>query len=556
MGLYGCSSQPSSTYSSTPQLTPGSFPLKPEVQQASDLFSNQKVFDPWNLSSTDPQRVIDVYLPANGIGNVYGNDGKLKSQFTSGQYVGGLIANKDFPVGPAPQNLGPNSFGQSLNLYYGAFSSHSNVGTSSWTTTIGAKTWPQFWQKSDIGIVGDPEAQQVTHANMFYLAGSASKNGSIPPMGLSSIQYAGHIFWDAEIWMFPALIAQHPDLARGFIDYRFNRLKAAEALARKHGFKGAEYPWESAATGDEVAPEEFSHERHITADVAYAAWQYYLWTGDKAYLESEAWPIIKDSADYWVSRATKTADGKYHIDNVIGPDETSGTISDDAYTNAIVAQTLRDAALAAKAVGQSPDPDWKQVADGLVLPKSADGSHYIEYPTATDSLKAKQADTQMLIYPLNVAMSADCAGKTLDYALSHTETHGPAMTDSVNAIVAAKLGRAQQSLDLFHNSYRPFMRGPWDAFSEKRSTNGVYFCTGMGGCLQAVLYGFGGLHVVESGQTGQGQLVARGTNASLWIQPHLPTGWSELTIKGVEFQGHTYDVDIKSPGSGMVTKRS
>ena len=150
--------------------------------------------------------------------------------------------------------------------------------------------------------------------------------------------------------MLPALIAQHPQLARGIILYRFQRLKQAQANAKAAHLPGAQYPWESADTGVEEAPEEFAQERHITADVALAAWQYYLWSGDKQYLHSEGWPILENCADYWAARSAKGSDGKYHILRVIGPDETSGVVDDDAWTNAAAAQCLRDAALGATAL--------------------------------------------------------------------------------------------------------------------------------------------------------------------------------------------------------------
>jgi trehalose/maltose hydrolase-like predicted phosphorylase len=548
-----CGSHPDQTSPDQP-AGPLQVPLAPDVQHASDLFSQQKAFDQWTVSTTDPSHTIDAYLPLPGVGNIYGVNGLLKTNFISGQYKNGVIIHVDHAPGGPPHDTGPGSYGQSLNFYTGSLTCHSTSGTLVYGSSIENMPWQEFWQRYDIGIVGDPEAQQVTHANMFYLAGSGVGNQSIPPMGLSSTQYNGHIFWDAEIWMMPALIVQHPGLAYGILDYRFKRLQAAEALAKAHGFKGAEFPWESADTGQEEAPAGFDKERHITADIAYSAWQYYLWTGDKQTLESVCWPILKDNADYWVSRAVKGSDGKYHINNVIGPDETAGLINDDAWTNAIVAVTLRDAMNAADRIGQPVDPKWTQLLYGLDIPKDSSNGFYIEYPGMPDRMKAKQADTQMLIFPLNLRMTSDCAAKTLDYAIAHTITVGPAMTNSINAIDAARLGRAQQSLDLFHASYRPFMRGPWDAFAEKRSTNGVYFCTGMGGCLQTVLYGFAGLQLVEPGQTSQGTLIAKGVDASLYVSPHLPPGWTELLLRGVQFQGHGYTIDIRTGNKLTITK--
>ena len=141
----------------------------------------------------------------------------------------------------------------------------------------------------------------------------------------------------------------------------------------------------------------------------------------------------------------------------------------------------------------------------------------------------------------------------LDFYAAHTIKNGPAMTASMEAIVAAKLGRGQDSLDRFHDSYRPFMRGPWDAFAEKRTSNRVYFCTGMGGCLQSVLYGFAGLQAVPAGQAAPGTKVAGDGIAALYADPHLPPGWGGLTVRGVQFHGKAYTVAIAPGGKVTVT---
>lgn len=414
--------------------------------------------------------------------------------------------------------------------------------------------WPRLWQTSDIVIAGDPEAQQVTHANLFYLLSSTypGSDHSIPPMGLSSNIYGGHIFWDAEVWMMPALLVQHPNYAKPIIDYRFMTLGQAKKNAKAHGFAGAEYPWESAGTGAEMAPAEFAKERHITADVGWAAWQYYLWMGDKAYLKKEGWPILQATAQYWASRVTKGADGKYHIKGVLSPDETAGVVDDDAYTNAVVQTNLRAAVRAAKTLGQGSDSRWAAIANSLFFPQ--DKTRGIPAENAkplTDHFAAKQADTLLLIHPLNVSFDPATAGKMLDFYTAHTIKNGPAMTASIEAVVAARLGRAQASLDLFHESYRPFMRGPWEAFAEKRTSNRVYFCTGMGGCLQSVLYGFAGLQVIATGEKATGTKIAGDSEAALYADPHLPPGWSGLTIKGVQFRGKSFDIAVTSKNQVM-----
>ena len=44
-------------------------------------------------------------------------------------------------------------------------------------------------------------------------------------------------------------------------------------------------------------------QRHVTSGVARALWQHYLSTGDEQWLGAEAWPVIREVAQFWLSRA-------------------------------------------------------------------------------------------------------------------------------------------------------------------------------------------------------------------------------------------------------------
>jgi len=526
-----------------------------EAAAANALFLNQKTFDPWLLNSDDSANAIPAYASNGQLSYLVSLKGEAVSGYKAGIYQSGqllpqteinLRGANDYGIAasatPVPQL-------QQLDMHTGELTTRDAKGIGAvqrnWNQTIHlGQNWPILWKTSDIEITGDPEAQQVTHANLFYLLSSTypGSDHSIPPMGLSSNIYGGHIFWDAEIFMLPALIVQHPEYAKPIIDYRFKLLGQAKKNAAAHGFAGAEYPWESADTGEEMVGAEFAKERHITADVGWTAWQYYLWTGDKAYLKKEGWPILQATAQYWVSRVSRSADGSYHIKGVLGPDETAGVVDDDAWTLGVVSANLT-AAVKAAALMSDKKPEerqWAEIAAKLVLP----GDNARPFPAEnsapmTERFAAKQADALLLCYPLNRVSDPAIVGPMLDFYSTHTIKNGPAMTASIESIIAARLGRGQSSLDLFHDSYRPFMRGPWDAFAEKRTSNRVYFCTGMGGCLQSVLYGFAGLNFNAKGTRVAGELFA---------DPHLPPGWTGLTVKGVKYHGKAYDIAI-TPGN-------
>ncbi len=521
-------------------------PPAPVTDESNQRFLSQKTFDPWVLTDTDPKPDYSMmpYVCDGKTGSLLSFWGKPFSTLRAGGYVNGRMLYPEFNTEGLGQTSASRSVKQRYDLYRGIFYyQNARFGPS--------RDWPRLWQTSDIVIQGDSEAQQVTHANLFYLLSSTypGSDHSIPPYGLSFAGYGGHIFWDAEVWMLPALLVQHPEDVRGMIDYRFKMLAQAKRNAKQQGFAGAKYPWESADTGAEVAPGDMYKERHITADVGWAAWQYYLWTGDKASLAKEGWPILQATAEYWVSCVTKGADGKYHIRRVISPDEDAGIVTDDAWTNAVVRANLRAAVRAAKVMRQAADPRWETVADAMYLPYDRTRRIPAENVRPMGSrFMAKQADALLLVYPLNVPLDTATIGRMLDFYTPRVSKRGPAMTASIHAVVAARLGRRQESLDLFHASYRPYMRGPWDAFSENAGGGMGYFCTGMGGCLQSVLYGFAGLQVVEPGRKGQGTRIAGDGEASLYADPHLPPGWGGLTVKGIRFRGKTFDVNV-TPGN-------
>lgn len=114
--------------------------------------------------------------------------------------------------------------------------------------------------------------------------------------GLSGPAYAGHVFWDADVFVLPVLAAVHPPAARAMLEYRVRRLPAARCLAAARGLEGARFPWESAADGTDVTPTSApdphgevvairtgGQEEHIVADVAWAACRYAAWSAEDDY---------------------------------------------------------------------------------------------------------------------------------------------------------------------------------------------------------------------------------------------------------------------------------
>lgn len=393
------------------------------------------------------------------------------------------------------------------------------------------KAWDSLWT-SDIIIDGDAQAQQDVHSMMYHLY-SFTREGtaySPSPMGLSGLGYNGHVFWDAELWMFPALLVLHPEMAKSMIEYRYQRLDAAKKNAFSHGYKGAMYPWESAESGVEETPVwalSGPFEHHITADVAIAAWNYYCVTQDKEWLKEKGWPILSATADFWASRVERNGPGHYDIKNVVAADEWAENVDNNAFTNGAAKVNLMAATEAAKILGLTPDSDWKTVADNIPILKFDDG--VTKEHAAYNGEGIKQADVNLLAYPLKLITDPAQIKKDLTYYESRVPNEGtPAMTQAIFTLLYARLGDRDKAAHWFNDAYIPNLNPPLRVIAETKGGTNPYFATGAGGILQAVMMGFGGLDITPSGIT--------------QMKSVLPAGWKSMTITGVGAGKKTYVV--------------
>jgi len=406
--------------------------------------------------------------------------------------------------------------------------------------------WARLWQ-TDIEITGNPSLQRAVRAMLFQLLSSAGSGTSmgIPPMGLSSAGYYGHVFWDSDTWMFPALVLTHPDIARSIVAFRARTVGAARANARANGYAGAMYPWEADENGHEATPrfagQNASSEIHVTGDVALAAWQYYLATGDSAWLARRGYSVLQATADFWVSRAAlDSADGQYHIRNVVSVDEGLVGVSDDAYTNAVARRNLESAVSAARRLGRTPDPAWARVAARLHIAFDSARGTYRTYEGAPDSTLGSV--TALLSYPLGMPMAPAVKRANLEYAVRRMlgGRRGAMMGGTLLSVVAAELGDRALVDTLLLPSYSGYLKGPFLLISETpRSQDAVSFVTGAGGFLQQVLFGYTGLRITSHG-------------LAPVFAPVLPSSVTRLVLRHIQARGRTYDVIVDARGRRIV----
>ncbi|WP_169816220.1 glycoside hydrolase family 65 protein [Nocardia miyunensis] len=411
--------------------------------------------------------------------------------------------------------------------------------------------WDRLWQKG-IDIPGRDDYTRWIHAALYSVLSSvrAGERWAVQPAGLSSDDYGGMTFWDADTWIFPTLLALYPDLARTIVDFRSAALPHARANARGYGLPGALYPWNDGPAQRCASPVGCGlTEEHLHNEIALAQWQYYIATGDRQWLRTSGAPVITAIADYLTARVgPKMPDGKYHYVPAAGADEYVPVSVDNALTNGGVMNTMRIAAQAAMSAGLPVDPRWADIAADMAMPPDiAPGvpAEYLGYSGAP----IKQADTVLLSYPFSYTAPAYSPVETLHYYFGRTDPDGPNMSNAVGAILSAEYDpcRAQHYLD---QSVQPYVRAPFNFQSEARGDrsganalgqSAWIFVTGAAGFLQGLLYAPTGL---------------RWTAPHPRLNPMLPNGFRQgVTIRGLSLPTGTVTIHI-TPATTTLTLTS
>lgn len=393
--------------------------------------------------------------------------------------------------------------------------------------------WDELWQ-SDVIIEGDDKAQLDVRLQLYNLYSFERKGTrlSVSPVGLSGNGYNGHVFWDTELWMFPTYLIFQPELAKNILDYRVDRLEQAKRNALMNGYEGAMFPWESALTGEEDTPTwalTGPFEQHITSCIGLAFWNYYLVTQDKEWLNDTAFEVLENVADFWVSRVEKDENGICHINNVVCADEYAENVNDNAFTNASTIKVLKATIKAAELLGKPVKEEWKYVSENIpVIEENGITMEYDGY----DGRTIKQADVNLLSFPLQYYTDKEQMKRNLDYYEPKIAYKAPAMSHSILSVIASRIGDTDRAYELFKRGYEHNQKPPFNVFTEQPDNDLAFFVTGSGGMMQAIMFGFGGLEITDQG--------------IVQIKSALPSNWKSMTLKGVGKDKKTYKVRQKT----------
>jgi trehalose/maltose hydrolase-like predicted phosphorylase len=412
--------------------------------------------------------------------------------------------------------------------------------------------WHALWQ-SDVLIDGDARAQRVVHSDLYYLLATSTADTAWA-MGACALTtgYVGHIFWDSDTWMFPALLLLQPERAKSLVMFRSRTLAPAQQRAHERGYRGAMYPWESdPENGSEQTP-HFAYvlgerEIHVNADIAIAQWQFWLATHDLKWLREDGWPVIRNVAEFWASRATYDAEKqRYEIAHVTSVEENYNDVPNDTFTNASVAKVMTLATTAAGLVGAKPDPRWADIGAKIYIPFSTAQQRHLDFDPSVTHEEAG-SDLAFLAFPtLDLAMSESV--RRNDYVSaaeprSATRQTPGTMGLAPASVAAAALGDTAEATRWVERNFAEDMfEPPFDVRPESAGNNTGYFITGSGGFLQSLIYGLSGLRLGEAGLTEA-------------YAPILPPTWKSLTLKNIAVRGQRYDITIDRDANGKARLR-
>ena len=436
-----------------------------------------------------------------------------------------------------------------------------------------------FWGTADIIIDGDDSLQEGIRFNLYHLLQSIGRDefSNIAAKGLSGEGYEGHYFWDTEIYMFPVFLMTKPDLARQLLIYRYSTLNQAKERAKEMGHKkGALFPWRT-ISGTECSSffPAGTAQYHISADVAYSYIQYYFATEDDNFLKQYGAEVLFETARLWME-VGHYHEGKFKIDSVTGPDEYTCIVNNNYYTNLMARYNLKWAARIyyllkeidinrlveicnGLQVREEEVSEWQFAAENMYLPydeklkinpqddtflqkavwnfENTPKNHYpllLHYHPLTlyRYQVCKQPDTVLAHFLVEDEQNLETIKHSYDYYETVT-THDSSLSSCIFSVMASKLGYGQKAYDYFIETAR------LDLDNTQGNTKDGLHMANMGGTWLAIVYGFAGLRIKESG---------------LSLSPSIPDKWKHFAFN-LEYQGCQISIGIDRQRISLVLKK-
>ncbi|HAB1661468.1 TPA_asm: glycoside hydrolase family 65 protein [Salmonella bongori] len=426
--------------------------------------------------------------------------------------------------------------------------------------------WSSWWKRHRVQVVSTAsDDQQMLDFALYHLrimTPEHDERSSIAAKGLTGEGYKGHIFWDTEVFLLPFHLLTSPEIARRLLRYRWHNLPGAREKARRNGWQGALFPWESARSGEEETPEFAAinirtglrqkvasalAEHHLVVDIAWAVIHYWHATHDINFMSREGMALLMETAKFWMSRATEV-NGRLEIHDVIGPDEYTEHVNNNAFTNYMAHYNVEQALEFSRSQGCTdeafihraehflrhlwlPDiqPNGVLPQDDTFLSKPViDLAKYkakagkqtilLDYSRAevNEMQILKQADVVMLAYMQPTLFTPHTWLANLRFYEPRT-IHDSSLSKAIHGIVATRCGDPFMGYQFWRDGARI------DLGDDPHSCDEGIHAAATGAIWLGAIQGFAGLRICRG---------------ELHLEPALPEAWSELSFpiqwKGVD----------------------
>ena len=436
--------------------------------------------------------------------------------------------------------------------------------------------WAKRWEKADVQIEGDEEAQQGIRFNLFHLFATYYGNDArlnIGPKGFTGEKYGGATYWDTEAFAIPVYLGvTDPAVVKSLLKYRYQQIEGAYHNAKQQGLAGALYPMVTFDGIESHNEWEITFEEiHRNSTIAYAIYNYTHLTGDRSWLENEGSEVLIGIARFWADRVHYSArNDAYMIHGVTGPNEYENNINNNYYTNWMAKWVLSYALenidtvapefQAKLAVTAEERKRWQEIVDKMYLPE-ADVTDvngvprhvFVAHDTFLDkelvpvrdldpenlpinqhwswdrilrSPYIKQSDTLHAMYYFPDAFTEQQKRDNYEFYEPFT-VHESSLSPSVHSIIAADLKMADKSVEFYERTAR------LDLDNYNNDTSDGLHITSMTGAWLSIVQGFAGMRVRDD---------------QLHFEPFLPDKWQGYSFRFL-FRGSLLSVAVDQNGS-------
>lgn len=436
--------------------------------------------------------------------------------------------------------------------------------------------WAKRWEKADVQIEGDEEAQQGIRFNLFHLFATYYGNDArlnIGPKGFTGEKYGGATYWDTEAFAIPVYLGvTDPAVVKSLLKYRYQQIEGAYHNAKQQGLAGALYPMVTFDGIESHNEWEITFEEiHRNSTIAYAIYNYTHLTGDRSWLENEGSEVLIGIARFWADRVHYSArNDAYMIHGVTGPNEYENNINNNYYTNWMAKWVLSYALENIDAVAPEfqtklnvtaeERKHWQDIVNKMYLPeadvtdvngvprhvfaahdtfldkelvpvrdldpKNLPINQHWSWDRILRSPYIKQSDTLHAMYYFPDAFTEQQKRDNYEFYEPFT-VHESSLSPSVHSIIAADLKMADKSVEFYERTAR------LDLDNYNNDTSDGLHITSMTGAWLSIVQGFAGMRVRDD---------------QLHFEPFLPDKWQGYSFRFL-FRGRLLSVAVDQNGS-------